>query len=200
MFAFLEGTVEEKQKDALVLNVGGVGFLVRTNPGTMAAAGQRGERFRVHTVLVVREDSMEVFGFGSREELQMFNQLTGISGVGPRTALGLLSALSARDIAIAVATNDTKTLSRAPGIGAKTAQRMVLELKDRITQEDMTGPADAPAVDAAQGSAAQEAILALVALGYSGTEAANAVQAVRTQASEANQLVLLALRKLGGGA
>jgi len=197
MIAFLEGTVEEKTADALTLNVGGVGFLVRTNQRTLAGAGQRGDKFRVLTTLVVREDAMELFGFATKEEREMFTRLTAISGIGPRTALGLLSALSPSDIAIAVMTGDAKTLARAPGIGPKTAQRMVLELKDSVTQEDLTSGGNVPIAQV--GSApVQEAILALTALGYTSQEAASAAAAVQGQADKTDQIVLLALRRLGG--
>ncbi len=196
MIAFLEGTVEEKTADSLTLNVGGVGFLVRTNVNTLSRAGQRGERFRVLTTLIVREDAMELFGFATREESEMFTRLTGISGIGPRTAQGLLSALTPADIAIAVMTGDAKALARAPGIGPKTAQRMILELKDKVGQEDLAGGGTVTA-DVASGPV-QEAILALMALGYTSAEAAAAAQAVRSQADKPDQLVLLALRKLGG--
>lgn len=197
MIAFLEGIVEDKTADALTLNVGGVGFTVRTNQRTLSRAGQRGERFRVLTTLVVREDSMELFGFATKEEREMFARLTAISGIGPKMAQALLSALTPSDIAVAVMTGDAKALARAPGIGPKLAQRMVLELKDRVSEADIASGVGAPAVNV-ESAPVQEAILALMALGYTSQEAASAAAAVQDQADKPDQIVLLALRRLGG--
>lgn len=200
MIAFLSGKVAHKAADALAVDVGGVGYWVRVTPQTLGRAGQAGDAVFLHTSLIVREDAMELFGFLSREDLRMFERLTSISGVGPRTALGLLSALSAGDIAIAVATGDAKALAKAPGIGPKTAQRMILEMKDRITDDDLAGSGIAAAsAEDLPGDAGQEAILGLLALGYTGAEAAKAIAAVRDEANEPEQLLRLALRRLGGG-
>ncbi|MEG0767011.1 MAG: Holliday junction branch migration protein RuvA, partial [Clostridia bacterium] len=129
MFAFIEGRVEEKRAGELVLNAHGVGYLLLCPASTVAAAPAMGEHMRAYTHLSVREDAMELFGFATREERTMFQKLCSVGGIGPRTALGILSSMPVRDLSIALIMGDLTALSRAPGIGKKTAQRMVLELK-----------------------------------------------------------------------
>ena len=144
---------------------------------------------------------MELFGFATREEKEMFLQLTSVTGIGPKTALGVLGAMPLRDLSLAILLGDVTALSRAPGIGKKTAQRIALELKDRITQADVSQPvagsASAPA--ASSGSDAMvEAIEALTALGYSSMEARNALSQVRDQSDRPEELIRLALRSMAG--
>jgi len=202
MYAFIEGPVAEKRPGELVIDAGGVGYLLICSAGTLAAAPSTGERFRCYTHLSVREDAMDLFGFATREERSMFLKLCGISGVGPRTALGILSALPVRDLTLAIAMGDEAALSRAPGIGKKTAQRIVLELKDKMEVGDvpMTGAQASPI--SLESDAQQEAIQALLALGYTSAEAARAINQTRDQAGDqnatANQLIMLALKNLGG--
>ena len=129
----------------------------------------------------------------------MFLRLIGVSGIGPKSALGILSTLSVHDISVALVTGDANALSRAPGIGKKTAQRLVLELKDKVSNDDLTGHSDAAAFVPAAQSAQAEAIEALMALGYPSNEAAKAVAAVGSQADKTNDIVFLALKRLGGG-
>ena len=197
MFAHIEGRVAEKRAGELVIDAGGVGFLLACSHATVAAAPAMGERFRVYTHLSVREYGMELFGFSTREEREMFRRLCAVSGVGPRTALGILSTLSLRELSLALLTGDANAIARAPNVGKKTAQRLILELKDKVEQADVeegVGPAILPA----NASAAQEAVQALMALGYSNLEANRAVSAVRDRADQADALVLLALKGLGG--
>ena len=127
----------------------------------------------------------------------MFLKLCSVTGIGARTALGVLSAMPLRDLSIAIATGDTAALSRAPGIGKKTAQRVVLELKDKVEAGELQSAAG-QAVPAAAMGAQQEAVAALMALGYSSAEAARAINQVRDQADKTDQLIMLALRTLGG--
>ncbi|MCL2812295.1 MAG: Holliday junction branch migration protein RuvA [Clostridia bacterium] len=202
MYAFIEGRVAERRQGELVIEAGGVGYLMLCSAGTVAAAPSGDELFRCYTHLSVREDAMELFGFASREERSMFLKLCSISGVGPRTALGVLSALPVRDLTLAIAMGDEAALSRAPGIGKKTAQRIVLELKDKMEVGDVpTSGAQAPSMPLAS-DAQQEAIQALLALGYTSAEAARAVNQARSLAEDpnatANQLIMLALKSLGG--
>ncbi|MDR3051590.1 MAG: Holliday junction branch migration protein RuvA [Oscillospiraceae bacterium] len=196
MYAFIEGSVAEKRQGELVIDAGGVGYLLICPAGTVAAAPATGERFRCYTHLSVREDAMELFGFASREERGMFLKLCGVTGVGPRTALGVLSALPLRDLTLALALGDLNALARAPGIGKKTAQRLVLELKDKVEAGEVTvGQSAAPVAMGAQ----QEAVQALVSLGYSSAEAARAINQVREQADKTDQLIMLALKQLDIG-
>jgi Holliday junction DNA helicase RuvA len=197
MYAFIEGNLAEKRQGEVVLDAGGVGYLLICSAATLAAAPAMGERFRCYTHLSVREDAMELFGFAAREERSMFLKLCGISGIGPRTALGILSALPARELMMAIAMGDEAARSRAPGIGKKTAQRIVLELKDKMEASDMpAGTAPVAALPPEMG-AQQEAVQALLALGYSSAEAARAINQVRDQGETTNQLIMLALRNLG---
>lgn len=194
MIAQLTGLVAEKNADSLVLDVNGVGFLVLTSANTLAAAPNTGEKLKLYTVFVVREDAMELFGFATRDERHMFDKLRGVTGVGPRTALSMLSALSVREISLALLTGDSAALTKAPGIGKKTAQRLVLELRDKVDQSELTLP-DAPAISRVQQTgAAQEAIEALLALGYQQSEAAVAIAAVQDQSDKVDELIRLALR------
>ncbi len=199
MIDFIEGTVESKAPGELVLSAGGVGFLLVCSNATLAEAPAKGEKWRCHTVLNVREDAMELFGFATRQERAMFKRLCQVTGVGAKTALGVLSALPLRDLSVAIVTGDVAALSRAPGIGKKTAQRIVLELKDKVEQQDISAAsaAGAAAPAAMVGDAQREAQAALQALGYTSAEAARAINLVRDQADTVDQLIMLALRQIG---
>jgi Holliday junction DNA helicase RuvA len=201
MYAFIEGEVCEKLNGCLVLKAAGVGWQLSCSNNTLQAVPAMGQTMRCFTVLSVREDAMELFGFATREEKDMFLQLTSISGVGPRTALGLLGAMPLRDLNLAILLGDVNALSRAPGIGKKTAQRIALELKDKISQSSVSadqavsGPAPVSTMGA---DAVAEAIEALMALGYSSVEARNAVGQVQDQAEKPEDLIRLALRAMAG--
>ncbi len=196
MITFIEGKVAEKNPGELVMSAGGVGFSLQCSNATLAAAPGKDETWRCYTVMNVREDAIELFGFATRQERTMFTRLCTVTGVGAKTALGVLSALSMRDLSVAIVTGDVAALSRAPGIGKKTAQRIVLELKDKVEQQDVSAVGAAP-VSAPVSSAQQEAQAALQALGYTAAEAARAVNLVRDQADSVDQIIMLALRQMG---
>ncbi len=200
MIAHIEGTLSDKGIDYVVIDAGGVGFELSVSANTLSNCPSNGEHLKLHTYLAVREDAMELFGFATKEEKKMFLRLIGVSGIGPRTALGILSALSVHDISVALVTGDANTLAKAPGIGKKTAQRLVLELKDKVDNDELTSAASPGTafIPAAQ-SAEAEAIEALMALGYPSNEAAKAVSAVAGQSDKSGDLIFLALRRLGGG-
>ena len=198
MFAHIEGIVAEKTADSIVLDAGGVGFELNVSASTLSAAPAVGERMKLYCCLSVREDAMELFGFASRQERAMFKKLCQVTGVGAKTALGVLSALPMRDLSVAIVTGDVTALSRAPGIGKKTAQRIVLELKDKVEQQDVSVPAGTGAPTApVVGDAQREAQAALQALGYTSAEAARAINLVRDQADTVDALIMLALRQIG---
>lgn len=204
MYAFIEGIVEHKSSGELVINAGGVGYLLLCSQSTLSAAPARGEFARIYTHLSVREDAMELFGFTSQDEKSMFLRLTGISGIGPRTALGVLAAMPLSDLTLAILTGDATALCRAPGIGKKTAQRITLELKDKLSAADLPSGVQNIALpsDAGKDSAVSEAILALQSLGYSQSEAARAVSMVHQEAGDtagADELVRFALRGMMKG-
>ena len=201
MYAFIEGEVCEKLNGSLVLLASGVGWQLNCSNNTLQAAPPLGEKMRCWTSLSVREDAMELFGFATREEKEMFLQLTSVSGIGPKTALGVLGAMPLRDLNMAILLGDVNVLSRAPGIGKKTAQRIALELKDKISQADVSAaaaPAAGAAAPALSPDAVTEAIEAMIALGYSSTEARSAISQVRDQTDKPEELIRLALRSLAG--
>ena len=201
MYAFIEGEVCEKLNGSLVLLAAGVGWQLNCSNNTLQAAPPLGEKMRCWTYLSVREDAMELFGFATREEKEMFLQLTSVSGIGPKTALCVLGAMPLRELNLAILLGDVNALSRAPGIGKKTAQRIALELKDKISQSDVSAaavPAQGAAAPALSPDAVSEAIEAMIALGYSSTEARNAISQVRDQTNKPEELIRLALRAMAG--
>lgn len=201
MYAFIEGQVCEKAGGILVLLAGGVGYQLSCSMNTLQAAPAMGETMRCYTYLSVREDAMELYGFATREERTLFLSLTGVTGVGAKTALGLLGAMPLRDLNLAILLGDVTALSRAPGIGKKTAQRIALELKDKVSQADVNAP-DKPGNVSATASitadSVTDAMEALIALGYSGIEARNALMKVKDQSDQTDELIRLALRSLAG--
>ena len=202
MYAFIEGEVCEKLNGSLVLLASGVGWQLNCSNNTLQAAPPLGEKMRCWTYLSVREDAMELFGFATREEKEMFLQLTSVSGIGPKTALGVLGAMPLRELNLAILLGDVNALSRAPGIGKKTAQRIALELKDKISQSDVSvavpSQGTSAAAPALSPDAVTEAIEAMIALGYSSTEARNAISQVRDQTDKPEELIRLALRAMAG--
>lgn len=201
MYAFIEGQVCEKNTGELILLAGGVGYRIACSMNTLQVAPAVGETMRCHTILSVREDAMELFGFATKEEKRMFQSLTAISGVGPKLALAILGSMPLRDLNLAILMGDITALSRAPGIGKKTAQRIALELKDKISQADVDAsgmPAGASPVPLAATDNVTEALEALIALGYSAMEARNALAQVQDSASTVDQLIRQALRAMAG--
>ena len=196
MFAHFDGIVADKTADSIVLDVNGVGYLLFVSGATLSMAPAVGGRMKLYSVLNVREDAMELFGFYSREEKAMYERLKGVSGVGSRTALQILSAMSVRDLSLALVSGDASALTRVPGIGKKTAQRLVLELKDKVEDSELTGAAGV-APRAASSGPEGEAVAALVALGYSASEAAKAVSRVAGQTDKVDEMIFLALKGLG---
>ena len=201
MYAFIEGRVCEKANGTLVLLAAGVGWQLNCSNNTLQAAPAQGETMRCYTVLNVRDDAMELYGFATREEKRMFQQLTSVSGVGSKTALALLGAMPLRELNLAILLGDVNALARAPGIGKKTAQRIALELKEKVTQADVSAsgePEGTATVTAAQADYVTEAMEALAALGYSAAEARNAVLQVKDRTEKPEELIRLALRSMAG--
>lgn len=198
MYAFIEGKVCEKAGGVLVLLAGGVGYQLNCSMNTLQAAPALGETMRCYTYLNVREDAMELYGFATREEKGLFLSLTGVSGVGAKTALALLGSMPIRELSLAILLGDVAALSRAPGIGKKTAQRIALELKDKISQADVNASGAPAAAVAAVTDNAAEALEALIALGYTSGEARNALAQVKDQSDKPEELIRLALRTMAG--
>lgn len=198
MYAYIEGIVAEKDQESIVLDANGVGYLLNVSGATLSMAPAVGEKMKLYCVLNVREDAMELCGFYSREEKKMYERLRSVSGVGSRTALQILSAMSVRDLSIALVSGEAAALTRVPGIGKKTAQRLVLELKDKVEDAQLTAQAASISPKVNANGPEAEAISALISLGYSSSEAAKAVSAVAGQTQEADKMIFLALRGLGG--
>ena len=204
MFAYLEGTVAEKDLNTLVMDVGGVGWQVTCSMNTLNKAPGTGEKMRVYTHLSVREDGVELFGFVSREEKAMFRSLTQVSGIGPKTAVQILSSMPLRDLTRAILEGDVASLSRAQGVGKKTAQRIALELKGKVSDEELRailGDEAGSVVSAAARAQAvpdyvADAMAALQSLGYTAQEAQRALDKCRGQTDDANELLRLALRNM----
>ncbi len=196
MYAHICGTVAEKEAGTLVIDCGGVGYLLSVSGSTLAQAPAVGEKMKCYTHLSVREDAMELFGFATREEKRMFMKLHAVSGVGPKTALMILSTLSVRDLSLALVTGDANAIARTPGVGKKTAQRLILELKDKVENEELIGKPSAvkPSAAPAQSNVTAEAIEALMALGYQSSEAAQAVAQVKPVPEKVDELIRLALK------
>lgn len=178
MISFIRGKVAQKGANFAVVDVGGIGLKLLL-PARDAENAKKGEETFFNTYFSVREDAMELFGFSSEEDLLMFNLLLGVSGVGPKAALSLLSAFTASSLSSAVMLSDAKKIATAQGIGAKTAQRIILELADKVPS---FGAESAPE-EAADPTAGSEAVSALIALGYSAGEAADAVKRAGTKES-----------------
>ena len=198
MYAFIEGQVCEKTNNALVLLAGGVGYQISCSMNTLQAAPMTGETMRCFTWLSVREDAMELYGFATMEEKQLFLSLTSVSGVGPKMALGLLGSMPLRDLNLAILLGDVTALSRAPGIGKKTAQRIALELKDKVSQADIDAAGSGAATVSLTADNFAEAIEALTALGYSSTEARGALSGVKDKDASVEELIRVALRTMAG--
>ena len=198
MFAFIHGVVADKGHNELVIEAGGVGYSLYCSLNTMQNALPVGEVMRVYTYLNVTQDGgVSLFGFGTKEERDMFLRLTGISGIGPKTAIGILGSMSLRDLTLAIVMGDTATLSRAPGIGKKTAQRIALELKEQITSDEVEGLSTregGPVIVPQQNDPVTEAMIALQSLGYTQGEAMQALSAVKDKSDQPDELVRLALR------
>ena len=195
MFAHISGIVAEKNVDSIVIDAGGIGFLLNVSAATLSSAPAVGEKFKLYTVFNVREDAMELCGFATREEKRMYERLRTVGGVGSKLALQALSTLSVRDLSLALVTGDAGVLCRVPGIGKKLAQRLVLELKDKVDDSQLTSPS--AAVQPKSSGMESEAIAALLALGFSAAEASKAVSAHAAEATSLDNLIYLSLKSQG---
>lgn len=174
MIHSLRGTLLETGENLLIIECAGVGYAVRTTSGTLSALPKVGKETRVYTHMSVREDAVELFGFSGKRELDCFRMLITVNGVGPKAALAILSELSPDKLLLAVAAGDAKAITKAPGVGPKLASRVVLELAGKLGEQDILPGFSSFAPDA-PASQQGEALSALVALGYSQSEAATAV-------------------------
>lgn len=193
MIASLHGTLESLGGDWAIINVNGIGFQVYMSTSTLSTLGAIGKEVRLHTHLVLREDNVTLYGFASKEELELFQTLIGVSGLGPRLALAMLSVMNVEQASMAIATGNVDLLTVVPGIGKKMANRLILELKDKIG----AGLIAAPAAQLAQENT--DVLAALISLGYSINEASRAVATLPTSSDlSLEEKIKLALQYFGG--
>ncbi|MBR6366263.1 MAG: Holliday junction branch migration protein RuvA [Lachnospiraceae bacterium] len=203
MIAFIEGELAEKCPDGIVVDCGGVGYFIGVPVSLIGALPQVGSRVKIHTYLHVREDAMQLYGFASKKDLELFKLLINVSGIGPKGALSILGSMTPEQLRMAIVANDAKVIAKSPGIGAKTAQKIILELSDKVNIEDMIDVADAPAfaagdkAGAALSGVAADVMLALVSLGYSNSQALAAVSAVsEADATDESTMLKAALKNI----
>ena len=204
MISYIKGPLTEIRGDMIVIEAGPVGLEVRVPLSLLDELPKVGEEVKIYTYFQVREDSMSLHGFLSRQDREMFQQLLGVNGVGPKGALGILSALRPDDLRLAILSGDAKAISRAPGIGVKTAQRVILDLKDKVSADDILSSVAEDGESSGDiswqgsgGDAVKEAIQALVALGYTNAEAARAVRRTEvTDTMTAEEILKASLRHL----
>ena len=200
MISYLVGTVAAVTETKLILEVNQIGFQVFISSRDASRMPGRGDQVKIHTYLNVKEDAMQLFGFLTRDDLHVFKLLIGVNGIGPKGGQAILSVLSPDDLRFAVMANDVKAISAAPGIGKKTAEKLILELKDKLSIEDALEHAAASDHSASAApdtfhEVASEAIQALVALGYGNTEALKAVKKVEiTEKMSVNEVLKQALK------
>ncbi len=198
MIGRIEGQLVEVSDNVILLAVGGVGYELEVTHNVLAALPGRDRAVRLYTHFVVREDAQQLYGFASRGERDLFRVLIRISGVGPKLALALISSMTLAELAAAVGSDDVDVLVRVPGVGRKKAERLLVELRDKLP-ETVAVAAPSPAT-AAAGMAVQEAEKALVSLGYRPPEAARLVASIKDQADSAEALVRAALKRVAGQA
>ena len=196
MFYYVSGTVAEIGPNLAVIDCGGVGYACATTNYTISRL-KKGERAKLFTYLHVREEIFELFGFSSQQELSSFKMLIGVSGVGPKAALAILSSTTPNNLALSIVTGDEKALTAAPGIGKKIAQRIILELKDKLAKEQTSFSSDGPVPVIAAGGAnkAGEASAALAVLGYGTPEIAAALKGVDME-QPLEEIMRQALKKM----
>ena len=191
MYAYISGKTAQIGANHIVIDAGGIGYMIYTNSFS-AGSVSIGEDAKLYTHLIVREDELSLYGFATTEEKAMFEKLISISGIGPKVALSILSTLRVADIAAAAVSGNAAAFETVSGVGKKTAQRLVLELKEKVQISDTVGALYGGGV----GNAMEEAVDALTNLGYQRLEAVAAVSAVQSLGDTAEELVLLALKRL----
>lgn len=205
MIAFVNGILDEKRDLLAVIDVGGIGYNVNISAYTADRLPSKGEAVKLYTYMSVREDAMNLYGFLTRDELEFFKLLISVSGIGPKGGQAILSVMTPDDLRFAILSGDSKAISKAPGVGKKTAERLVLELKDKISSDDILAGKAGGSIDALTGGKVidepqNEAVEALVSLGYGLSEASKAVRTVisasEVNAEDTEAILKLALKEL----
>ena len=196
MIGFVEGIIEYIDVDRIVVNNNGVGYNIFM-PASQIDTLNVDETVRVFTYLNVREDAMQLFGFLTRDDLEVFKLLITVNGIGPKGGLAVLSTITTDDLRVAVISEDAKAISKAPGIGAKTAQKVIIELKDKLNLEDVLEPKSDANFQVNDNNSMSEAVMALVALGYSQADAYRAVKSIdNIEELDVENVIKMALKKI----
>lgn len=201
MISFLKGELCEIRENCIIVEVNGIGYEVFTPMSTIEQLPAIGNTVKIHTFMYVREDILALYGFITADDLYVFKLLITVNGIGPKGALGILSIMTPNDLRYAVLSDDAKAISKAPGIGSKTASKLILELKDKLRIEDVFEKRMQESINAMNGLTGDEsdirneAIQALIALGYSNTESTKAVHAVDVKAGMSVEDILKASLK-----
>ena len=201
MYSYIRGILTDQDEETIVVEAAGVGYNIYTTAQTFQSFKTNGSEVKIYTYLQVREDAMTLFGFLTKDDLKVFKLLLGVNGIGPKGAIGILSVMTTDDLRFAVLADDAKAIAKAPGVGNKTAQRLILELKDKLSLEEafeqkLAHTAQSEEAHTTSGMQ-NEAVQALVALGYSSSEALKAVSAVElTEQMDTEALLKAALKKM----
>ena len=196
MFAYIKGTLEIKGINYVVIENNGIGYKIYMSSKSIGTIGNVGESVKVHTHYHVREDDISLYGFTTDEELRMFEILINVSGVGVKSALTMLSDITPASFAMAVISDDVTRLTKVPGVGKKTAQRLILELKDKLKSENISGE-DAIEEYVKETKVDNDAITALQVLGYSKKEIEQALEKINTKDLSTEETIKMALKYLG---
>ncbi|MDE6957862.1 MAG: Holliday junction branch migration protein RuvA [Lachnospiraceae bacterium] len=200
MISYIRGELVDIQEDKIIVDVGGVGYGIYMPRQAITRLPAAGREVKIHTYLNVREDAMQLFGFLSKDDLEVFKLVIGVSGIGPKGGLSILSGMSPDELRFAVISNDTKAISKTPGIGKKTAEKLIIELKDKLSMEDVLERGK-DSLEYSQETSESvgvqaEAVQALVALGYGSTEALRAVKNVIADGMTVEEVLKLSLKQM----
>ena len=197
MISYIKGNLEAKNLDNVVIDVGGIGYKIFMSINSIERIGEIGTVVKVHTYMRVREDDVSLYGFCTNEELRMFEQLIGVSGVGAKSALTILSNISPSSFALAIISGDVNTLKSLPGIGAKSAQRMILELKDKMKTQDAIETEIMPIKTVVANDKTRDAVEALQVLGYARKDIDLAISNIDTKDLSVEEIIKQGLKYLG---
>ena len=202
MYSYIKGELAEVNTDHIVVETGGIGYMVYVPAQSLEYLPSNGDDIKIYTYLYIREDAMILYGFLTKDDLEVFKLLITVSGIGPKGGLSILSTLSSDDLRFAILSGDSKAISKAPGIGSKTAQRVIIDLKDKMSLEEafekkIENTENSLKIPEGHNAVKNDAVLALNALGYSSTESLKAVSKVEiTEGMDVEEVLKLALKHM----
>lgn len=197
MYAYIYGQIVEKEPENLIVEANQIGYNIHIAPGMVSRFPEVGQMAKIYTYTSVREDAFWLYGFTSKDELNLFKLLITVSGIGPKGAMGILSVMDVDTLRLAILSQDAKMIAKAPGVGAKSASRIVLELKDKVKPEDVIGSSPQSEDSSAAAIVRQEASEALVALGYTVSDAYRVLQQIEiTEENTVEDVIKAALRRM----